>query len=182
MGATVAAVVLFGGGLLVGRFAGEDSEPAGSGTTFTYGVGGQLPVFAAALKAPTLVCLDGRPAEGVRYPASAATGCDSPHDAEVIGFACVLNDYGDGKGRPGYPGMAALTACDESLCGIIFDSDWVDYRDKATALEWAAVVPTERQWDAHPTTGGNYSVAPGLCVVWRADGAELTESVLRDVG
>jgi len=182
VGAIVAAVVLFGGGILVGRLALGGSEPGGPGTTFTYGAGGQLPIFAPALKAPSLVCLDGRPAEGTRYPASAATDCGAPHDAEVIGFACVLNDYGDGKGRPDYPGMDALTACDESLCGIIFDSGWVDYRDKATALEWAAVVPTERQWDEHPATGGNYSVAPGLCIVWRTDGDELTESVLRDVG
>jgi len=179
--AIVAALVLFGGGLAVGRLAwsGTD-EPAG--TTFTYGAGGELPVFAPALKAPSLVCLNGRPTQGTRYPLSATTDCTDAHDAEIIGFACVLNDFGAGKGRPDYPGMAALTACDQSLCGIIFDSDWVSYEDKADVLKWAAIVPTEQQWDEHPATEGNYSVAPALCVVWRTDGEKLKKSVLRDVG
>jgi hypothetical protein len=173
--AVVLAVLVAAGLFLGGFFTGDASgtgfggdRPANMDDTITYGKGGLLPELSWD-SYPEGACLDGRLARGQRINKSAQVECDRPHDLQFFYSEVQLRaptTY-DKFPNPAYPDVSELTAYTEHLCTLIWQSDWM-IADKR-GLRYRAVIPTKDGWH------DNRSV---ICVLYRADGDQLTKSYI----
>jgi hypothetical protein len=171
---TIAIVAAVSAGLFLGGFfthqavqpAADSGRPANLDPAITYGKGGTLPELSWS-SYPAGACVNGRLAQGQRITASAQVDCAEPHDLQFYHSEVQLRvpqeyeEFPDSK----YPGADQLTAFTEPLCTLIFRSDLLE-GDKQ-AVRYRAVVPTEKGWN------DNRSV---ICVLYRADGKQLTRS------
>ncbi|MPZ81465.1 MAG: protein kinase [Actinophytocola sp.] len=171
---TVVLVTLVSAGLFVGGFfthravqpEPDDGRPANLDPTITYGDGGTLAELSWG-SYPEGACLNGRLTQGQRITASAQVECTEPHDLQFYHSQVQLrapDDYEEFP-DPSYPGVEPLTAFAEPICTLVFRSELLA-GDKQ-AVKYRAIVPTEKGWD------DNRSVN---CVLYRADGGQLTES------
>jgi eukaryotic-like serine/threonine-protein kinase len=176
LGAVAAALVLFAGGLLTGWLttgsAGADL-PANQDATLTYGTGGDLAEFDwdEYSGGDLGICLSGVVEPGRRINRSAQVNCDEPHELQVFDWRTVygIPDETSDEVNIGFPGAEPLAAYAERLCALSFGSQLVTDENKATELRFRAVVPAERAWSEVRTIH---------CVLYRADGGQLTEPVV----
>ncbi|MGH3876629.1 MAG: protein kinase domain-containing protein [Actinophytocola sp.] len=169
--AVVAAAGLFLGGFFVHDAVQPEPEsdrPANMDTAITYGKGGTLPELTWN-GYPEGQCFNGRLTKGQRITASAQVECAEPHDLQFFHTETQLRapeEYEEFP-SPEYPDPAELTAYTERLCTLVFESNWLA-GDKGE-VRYRAVIPTADGWDDDRSV---------TCVLYRADGEQLTESYI----
>ncbi|MEJ2853171.1 MULTISPECIES: serine/threonine-protein kinase [unclassified Saccharothrix] len=105
-------------------------------------------------------------------------GCYAPHDVEVLH---TIHSGTDHTKEAPYPSLEELTRKATAECTQVFLSDKVIPQDKETTLRFWVVVPTEEAWKLRTTTSGDRtSDRTSSCYVGRADGAKLTEPVMKE--
>jgi hypothetical protein len=167
-------VVAVGAGLFLGGFfthgavraAPDDGRPANLDPAITYGGGGLLAQLSWN-SYPEGGCLNGRLAQGQRITESAQVDCAEPHDLQFFHSETQLRapeEY-ETFPNPAYPDPAVLTAYAEQVCTLVFDSNWLTGDRKG--LKYRAVVPTKDGWTTNRAV---------ICVLYRADGEQLTRS------
>ena len=171
----VVAAVALGAALFVGGFftrgavsagpAGDD-RPANLDTAITHGEGGTLAELSWNAY-PEGACLNGRLGGGQRITSSAQVECAEPHDLQFFHSETQLRapeEYEEFP-NPVYPDAAELTAYTENLCTLVFNSKWL-IADRS-GLRYRAIIPTKAEWDSDRSIS---------CVLYRADGEQLTRS------
>jgi hypothetical protein len=166
--AVIATALVFTGGIYTHRWFAKTSGPAGAASqqTLTYGENGAIPVFELYDKS----CADGKVVANAQFSSGdSVSDCDG-HDLQVF----TDSETTGGDKAANYPGVEPLTTYAEGYCAMYFGSDRIEYPDKAKALEYAALVPTEKAWK--PDKGsGNHKV---YCLAWRADGQKLDKTII----
>jgi hypothetical protein len=147
------------GGYLVGR-AGDPAV-----TTFTYGAGGDIPVFGTG----THACLPGQLAPGRSFPSGAIVSCKEAHDLEVFE---TFNPFGSSRDLP-YPGQAQFTDFATGACSLTFGSALIGGPDK-DRLAVAALVPSQAAFEARADSSSAFTTRDVICVLHAADGSQLT--------
>ena len=147
------------GGFLVGRAGGP------AVTTFTYGAGGDIPVFDTV----THVCLPGQLAPGRSFPSGATVSCDDPHDLEVFE---TFDPFGVSRDLP-YPGQAQLAGFASGACSLTFGSALIGGPDK-DRLAVTALVPSQAAFEARADSSSAFTTRDVICVLHAADGSQLT--------
>jgi eukaryotic-like serine/threonine-protein kinase len=136
---SVAAVVLFVVGVLIGRFA---LVPGGASTamdpTLTFGAGGDIGTFNT----------DGEDCGNGKIKAAArlnqGTSCSDPHDFEIYANE---SPFGAGGYDLAYPGEEALARFGEGYCSIVFASDKIVAPGKQTSLRYITLIPSKQSWN-----------------------------------
>jgi hypothetical protein len=143
-------------------------RPAAMDTTLTYGDGGYLKELTVS-SYPVGGCVGDDLVEGRRIIDTAQVDCAKPHVFQVYETRTFYKAPADYETYPDieYPGVDGLSAYTESICELIFDSAKVT-GDK-TALRYRALVPTRQSWD---------SLREVYCVLYRADGDQMTKSMV----
>jgi hypothetical protein len=164
----IAAAAFVGGFFTRGVVAApaQSTRPAAMDTTITHGERGMLPELSWN-SYPEGACVNGRLAKGQRITADAQVDCTTPHDLQFYHSETQLRAPGDYEDfpNPAYPDPAVLTAYTENLCTLVFDSKWLT--DDRSGLHYRAIIPTKEEWDADRSVS---------CVLYRADGKQLTKS------
>jgi len=172
--AAVLAAALFAGGFLT-RLGTEPDPASGRAAnldaTLTYGDGG----FIGEVNwdsYPEGNCLNGTLDRGRQLVDSAQVECDKPHDLQFYEYRTMFAIPGEYDKFPNvaYPSAADLAAYGERLCTMAFHSEKVtgDAERKAE-LRFRALVPAQRAWTEQRTL---------YCVLYRADGDQLTKSLI----
>jgi hypothetical protein len=154
----------FAGGWFGGR-AGLVDPPAvdqAKGETFTYGDGGQIPVFTFSPHN-----CGGSPIESGREYTS-SVNCEETHDFEV---AYGLDLYG--SDAIDYPGVDRLTAYGEKLCALVFTNESFVPTDRRDALSYVTLVPSDASWNAKE----DYDRAV-YCLLRNRDQSQLGDQVV----
>jgi eukaryotic-like serine/threonine-protein kinase len=171
----VVAAVAVGAALFVGGFftrgavsasPAASPRPANMDAAITHGKGGTLAELSWNAY-PEGACVNGRLAGGQRITSAAQVDCGEPHDLQFFHSETQLRapaEYEEFP-NPNYPDTDVLTAYTENLCRLVFDSKWL-IADRS-GLRYRAIIPTEDEWD------NDRSVS---CVLYRADGKQLTRS------
>jgi hypothetical protein len=163
-----AALVL---GIALGAAGGMALAGAGAPDvrTFTYGEGGDVPLFAVRTES----CVTGQLAAGRAFPASARVGCSAPHDLEVFR---AFDPFGAKRALP-YPGRDELGAYAAAACTLVFDSALIAAPDR-DRLEVVALVPSRAAFETWSGAGDRFDFADRevICVLRAADGGQLTGS------
>ncbi|WP_132878494.1 serine/threonine-protein kinase [Tamaricihabitans halophyticus] len=185
-GAIVGVALLVAGGFL-GNWLFGPSVPSAMQETMTFGDGGQIEVFDADID--YAACFTNQLQEGREYGDSNSTDCEELHDIEVIGGATVIGgptrteiaDSSDGAElrSPNYPGIDELTDYAQSYCTMLFDSNQVDWPDKANTLSYYPLVPSQQEWDQKFSTDEESGSNSVYCVVAQQDGSQFEGSVRR---
>ncbi|GAA1243153.1 serine/threonine-protein kinase [Pseudonocardia aurantiaca] len=158
-----AALVL---GLVLGAVGGYLLGRAGPAvTTFTYGAGGDIPLFDTFTQA----CLPGQLAPGRSFPSGATVSCDGPHDLEVFE---TFNPFGISRDLP-YPGQAQFADFASGACSLTFGSALIGGPDK-DRLAVAALVPSQAAFEARADSSSAFTTRDVICVLHTADGSQLT--------
>jgi eukaryotic-like serine/threonine-protein kinase len=173
--AAVLAAGMFTGGFFTSRAfttGQEGGRPENLDTTLTYGDGGTI-VELSWSTYPEGACMNGRLVQDQRLTEAAQVECDAPHDLQFYEARTYFDEPEQTDTFPdvSYPGLADMTVHAERMCTITFNSERVagDENDKRE-LRFRALVPTEQAWD----DGGRDLT----CVLYRADGRQLTASQL----
>jgi hypothetical protein len=154
-------------GLVVGLAAGLLWPRGASGPlVYSYGAGGDIPVMYTS--APS--CLQGQLTVGRQYTSSAI--CQEPHDVEVFASLDLLDTQLD---EP-YPGRETLAPPAASACTLAF-STMIVGQDKAS-LRVAALVPSAAAFADRSTPTSSFTTRSVLCVLYAADGSQITGSRL----
>ncbi len=173
--AVAVAAGLFLGGFFTHRAVQAtpgDGRPPNLDDTITYGPGGLLPELSWN-SYPEGACLNGRLVQGQRITASAQVDCGEPHDLQFYHSETQLRapeEY-ETFPNPSYPDVTQLRGFAERLCTLIFNSEWL--AGDRSKLRYRAVIPTERGWT------DNRAVS---CVLYRADGDQMSESYVAPSG
>jgi hypothetical protein len=174
VGVVVAAVAV-GAALFVGGFftrgavaasPAQSPRPANMDTAITHGEGGTLAELSWN-SYPEGACLNGRLAGGQRITSAAQVDCGEPHDLQFFHAETQLRapaEYEEFP-NPGYPDAAVLTAYTENLCRLVFESTWM-IADRSD-VRYRAIIPTKDAWNEDRSVS---------CVLYRADGKQLTHS------
>jgi len=165
----VALVALLVAGAFVGGWFGgraglvdPPAADAAKGKTFTYGAGGDIPVFDIGAGS----CA-GSPIQADRsFPSS--SDCDQAHDFEVLTDFDPFN-----SAELDYPGADRLDPLAEAACAVVFGNDRFVRSDQRGSLSYTTLVPSRGSWTANVDTVDR-SI---YCLVTRQDGKQLTESV-----
>jgi hypothetical protein len=131
----------------------------------TYGDGGDLPVFDVSITS----CLQGGLVAGRQFPSGSTVSCDNPHDLEIFE---TLNPFDSQRDLP-YPGRAQFAAYAGSACTLIFGSGVITGTDKS-ALEVAALVPSEKEFGKRADSSSSYTDRTVICLLRAANGTQLT--------
>jgi hypothetical protein len=169
--AAALAVALFAAGFvtrLVTEPAPPSNRPAAMDTALTYGDGGYLPELTVS-SYPAGGCVDSDLDRSRRITESAQVECAEPHVFQVYESRTFYQAPAEYETYPdiGYPGLDGLAAYTESVCQLIFDSAKVT--GDRTGLRYRALVPTRQAWD---------ELREVYCVVYRADGDQMTKSMV----
>ncbi|MDR7300625.1 serine/threonine-protein kinase [Haloactinomyces albus] len=138
--AMVAAVVLFAGGVLVGRFALAPSKPQAMAPTLTFGESGDIRFTGIG----SGDCANGTLTPGARITSEDGVPCSDPHDIEVYTYGTFFDNS---TSAVSYPGDKALNRFAEGLCASYFASDEIVTPGKRTVLRFAALVPARGVWE-----------------------------------
>jgi hypothetical protein len=173
--AAIAGAAVLAAGLLTAGWFGRDLfAESGSGanrggelqTTFTYGEGGNIPVFDVYFNARH-TCLKAPLADTNVIKSSDAVDCEKiAHGAEVFAEPESLKKPGKDEKAIGYPPDESLDRYAESACTVAFKSDQVT---KGKQMNYRALVPSVKAW--------NDADAPArelYCVAWNADGSDMS--------
>jgi len=172
--AVALAAGLFVGGFFTHRAmrpAAEDDRPANQDSTLTYGRGGKIPELTLN-SYPQGNCLTSRLDEGQRITGGAQVECTEPHDLQFYEWRTLFAQPTEYETFPdaGYPDVADMTEYAERICTMAFDSELVSGDDSAKqTLRYRALIPTKAAWDTDREL---------RCVLYRADGDQLTESYI----
>jgi hypothetical protein len=153
----VALAVGLGAGLLWPR---STAGPA----VFTYGPGGDIPEVPSSVS-----CLQGQLAVGRQY--TTYVSCDDPHDVEIF----ERLDLFDSQLALPYPGRETVAAGAGPACALVFASGKIAGADKA-ALRVAALAPSAEAFAYRSSPTSSFSTRSVLCVLYAADGSQLTGS------
>ncbi|RCW43334.1 serine/threonine protein kinase [Halopolyspora algeriensis] len=174
--AAVAAVVLFAGGALVGRFALTPSKPPAMASTLTFGGGGDIRFTGIG----SGDCAGGTLAPGARITSEDEVSCSDPHDIEVYTDGDV---FGSSAEEISYPGEEALNRFAEGLCSSFFSSDRIVTPGKQSVLRFAALVPSRNTWEVRnrvlaDDNGDNNDRGHRTvyCALYSAEGKQLRSS------
>ena len=154
----VALAVGLGAGLLWPR---STAGPA----VFTYGPGGDIPDVPSL----STSCLQGQLAVGRQY--TTYVSCDDPHDVEIF----ERLDLFDSQLALPYPGRETVAAGAGPACALVFASGKIAGADKA-ALRVAALAPSAEAFAYRSSPTSSFSTRSVLCVLYAADGSQLTGS------
>jgi serine/threonine protein kinase len=171
--------VLVAAGLVIGGFAwGHGSansglRPANEQPTLRYGAtDAQLSSFGLSNNN----CANGKVDVGNHYTSGDSIDCGGKHDFQVFDSWTAISD--DSQQTADYPNPTVLAQDAESGCTIMFQSSWVTVPDKQD-YDYLALVPSANAWETTPTdSGNNNQTRTVLCVLWKADGSQLTGSAL----
>lgn len=155
----------FVGGLFTGRgTAGSGAPPAEAarGETYTYGPGGDIPIFDVSPQS----CAAGPIGPG--RSVSSSSECDKPHDFQVYAADAPVSSSLEVE----WPGKERLTAYGQAWCGLLFASKVIVPADKNTALTYLTLIPTEQSWKDKNSGRGV------ICVVRTRDGKQFDQSVM----
>jgi hypothetical protein len=158
------------GGYLVGHATGAATPPTALTATFDYGSpDAQIPEFQLGNGS----CGNGQVVPGRSFTSNESVDCASPHDFEIYNASTAVSSSALHI-QP--PSADQLKAEADSICAIVFSSDWITPADKATTLVYTALVPSRRAWQADPSSQtGTREI---LCVLTRKDGGQLTSSMV----
>jgi len=186
--AAVLGVVALVAGLAGGWFGHAwvaDPRPSNMDRTFSYGPGGDIPVFDYSGSSNT--CFDGKLEPNHSYGEDSSKECDERHDIEAFDnretFKTSTSSEQDGNRRPviGYPGKEALARYAESHCAMSFASTWLKV-PPSPEIRFRALVPSEALWNesqaAAQKSSSDDSKRLFYCVAYRADGLQL-DTMLR---
>lgn len=164
LGLLVAALLV---GAVGGLGAGLLWPRTGAPVVFTYGDGGDLPVWDFTSAA----CVDGQLVAGHQFPDTASVGCDSPHELQIFATVDLLDTTDDYA----YPGRDQLAAAASPSCQLTFGSALIIGADKSS-LRVAVLVPSASAFTARPTPTSSFPNRHAICVLRKADGSQLTGS------
>ena len=131
---------------------------------FTYGPGGDIPEVPSSVS-----CLQGQLAVGRQY--TTYVSCDDPHDVEIF----ERLDLFDSQLALPYPGRETVAAGAGPACALVFASGKIAGADKA-ALRVAALAPSAEAFAYRSSPTSSFSTRSVLCVLYAADGSQLTGS------
>ncbi|MCP2169586.1 serine/threonine-protein kinase [Goodfellowiella coeruleoviolacea] len=172
------ALLLVAAGVVVDRWAlARSTWPAAMTPTLTWGLDGDIADFRVGQS--SYDCAFGQVRQGAAFPDNSGVPCDKPHDVEIFSKGATFGDAGRDDKRTGYPGQERLRGYAEGWCALVYQSDQVGGAAKDTEFAYAALVPTEREWNEEYAHSSEDSVeAPEIyCVLWRTDGAKMEASV-----
>jgi serine/threonine protein kinase len=174
LGRLVAAlvVVLAGagiGGYFLGHAAGS-APPTALAATLNYdSPDAQIPKFELS----DGECGNGQVVAGRSFTSNESVDCDSPHDFEVYDVQTAIDSN---SLRIQAPSPEQLTTEADSICTVMFYSNWITPPNKADTLTYTALVPSGRGWQVDPDSqAGTRDI---VCVLTRKDGGQLTKSAM----
>jgi eukaryotic-like serine/threonine-protein kinase len=169
-GLVVALLAGLAGGWFGSQAVNAEEVDAAKGLTLTYGRGGDIEQF----ELNGAECSAGKLESGRAYPTSSKADCAEPHEFEVIDFDMFENAELE------YIGVDALRTYAEATCAMVFGSEVVETKDKATSLTYSTLLPTKKSWDDAVgddyEDGGNRAIK---CVLTSRDGSQLEGSQLK---
>ena len=158
------------GGYIVGHAAGTPTQSTALAATLTYGSpDAQIPQFQLS----NGECGNGRVVANRSFTSNESVDCSSPHDFEVFSVSTAIDSS---SLHVQAPAPDQLAAEGNSICTIVFYSNWITYADKANTLTYTALVPSTQAWQVDPQSQTGTRAL--VCVLTRRDGAQLTSSAV----